>query len=497
VPPPSESTAPGKPDPTNRVDPRDGDRGEDLRPRLAGEERPDLPRSIGFWGATAVMAGIMIGSGIFATPPGVAKQLGDPWIVLALWALGGALSLCGALTYAELAAMFPQSGGVYVFLREAYGRCTAFVFGWTYLLITKPVAAAGIAVVFANQFNDIGVMKSFIAWFDATTGLSWDHRATTSVMLAAFTFVNVRGVRLGTGVAAVLTILKCAALLAIVLLALALWKGDPANFTPAPAPTDADTGLPITLLAAVIPVMFGVLWTYDGWSDVGAIAGEVKDPQRNLPRIYLLGTLAVTALYLAVNAVYIWLIPLADMRTVTNVAPLVADRLLGEAGAAAIAAVVLVSTAGSTHGSIMTGARISFAQARDGLLFGFLAKIHPRFRTPAVSLWVQLALSLTALWVLGDFAELAGAFVFTMWIFYAMAAFALFVLRKRLPDAPRPYRAWGYPVVPAIFILAGVGMTVMSIVQSPATTLPWIGVLLAGVPVYFAWNALAARRADR
>ncbi|MCC6426176.1 MAG: amino acid permease [Phycisphaerales bacterium] len=457
--------------------------------------RPDLPRAIGFWGATAVMAGIIIGSGIFATPPDVAKQLGNPLVILAMWALGGVLSLCGALTYAELATMYPQSGGVYVFLREAYGRCVAFVFGWTYLLISKPVAAAGIAVVFAQQFNELAFMRSFIAWFSAQTGLLWDHRATTSVLLAVFTYINVRGVRLGTGVAAVLTVLKALALGAIVALGLLLMKGDAANLVAGPAPIDTDTGLPIALWAAIVPVMYSVLWTYDGWSDVGAIAGEVKTPQRNLPRIYLIGTAAVTLLYLAVNAVYMWMIPLDQMRGVPNVAPLVAKELLGPAGAIAIAVVVLVSTAGSTHGSIMTGARISFAQARDGLLFAFLGRIHPRYRTPATSLWVQLALSLAALWFLGTFAELAAAFVFTMWIFYAMAAWAIFIFRRRMPEYPRPYRAWGYPVVPLVFILAGVAMTVLSIVQDPKKTLPWIGVLLAGVPVYFVWEVLRRRTA--
>lgn len=447
----------------------------------------ELPRVIGFWGASAVLAGIMIGSGIFATPPEVAKHLGTPWVILAMWAAGGVLSLCGALTYAELATMYPRSGGVYVFIREAYGRCAAFVFGWTYLLISKPVAAAGIAVIFGQQFNDLPFMAGFRSWFEGQTGLAWDQRATTTVLLTGLTYVNVRGVRLGTGVAAVLTALKAAALALIVALGIVLLKGDTSNLAGGSAPVDDRTGEVVTFWGALIPVMYAVLWTYDGWSDVGAIAGEVKNPQRNLPRVYLAGTAAVMGLYLAVNAVYMWMIPLDEMRGVSNVAPLVADRLVGPAGALVIAGVVLVSTAGSTHGSIMTGARISYAQARDGLLFGFLGRVHPRFETPAVSLWAQLVLSLTALWLLESFARLAGTFVFTMWIFYAMAGAGIFILRRRLPEAPRPYRAWGYPLVPLLFIGAGVVMTLMSIVQDPRGTLPWIGVLLLGIPAYYVW----------
>ncbi|MCG3122793.1 MAG: Serine/threonine exchanger SteT [Phycisphaerales bacterium] len=467
------------------------------RPPTSGTPtEPDLPRVIGFWGATGLMAGIMIGSGIFATPPDVARQMGNPWLILLMWIAGGALSLCGALTYAELAVMFPQSGGVYVFLREAYGRCVAFVFGWTYLLISKPVAAAGIAIVFAAQFNDLSFMRGFTAWFNEATGLTWDNRATTTVLLTVFTYINVRGVRLGTSVATVLTFFKALALAAIVVAAILLMKGSAANLEPGPAPVSPKTGLPIPLWAALVPVMFSVLWTYDGWSDVGAIAGEIKNPQRSLPRIYLAGTAVVTLLYVAVNAVYMWMIPLDQMRTVDNVAPMAAHELLGPAAATAIAIVVLVSAAGSTHGSIMTGARISYAQARDELLFGFLGKVHPVYKTPAVSLWMQLGLSLTALWFLGSFKHLADTFVFTMWIFYSMAAAAIFIFRRRLPDHPRPYRAWGYPVVPVLFIAAGVVMTVVSILQDPGRTLPWIAVLLAGVPVYFLWEKLRRRAGE-
>jgi APA family basic amino acid/polyamine antiporter len=442
--------------------------------------RPDpstLPRTIGFWGASAVMVGIVIGSGIFRTPSDIARETGSPMLVLSLWALGGVLSLFGALTYAELAVMYPESGGVYIFLREGFGRAVAFVFGWTYMLISKPLAAAGIAIIFAQHFNELclGVPASN----QPAASL------TTSVLLVVLTAINVRGLRLGGGIAGVLTTLKVLALLGIVALALALCKGSAANFESIPDPK------PWWL--ALAPIMAGVLWTYDGWSDAGSIAGEVRDPARELPRIYLVGTVFLIAIYVAVNAVYIALVPLSEMRAGDTVAPLVMQRLIGNAGAVAVAVVVIVSTLGSTHGSIITGARITYAQARDGLLFRFLGRVHPRFKTPAVSLWAQCLLSCVAVWYYGNFADLAGGFVFTMWIFYGLAGSVIFVLRRRNPGAPRAYRCWGYPIVPGLFVLSAAAMTAMSIYQAPLETGVWLGILAAGFPVYLVWSRLFPR----
>lgn len=431
--------------------------------------RSDLPRTIGFLGAVSVSVGIIIGSGIFRTPTEIAQHVSSPGFILLLWAAGGLIALLGALTYAELACMLPHSGGVYVFLREAYGRATAFVFGWTYLLVSKPLAAAGIAIVFGEHLNRL-------------LGVDWDPRLATIAMLVFFTAINVRGVRLGASVAFALTLVKALALAGIVVLALVMLKGDAQNLRPQPR-----EGVSFTLLA-LVPVMAGILWTYDGWSDVGAIAGEVKEPQRTLPRVYLAAVGAVTVLYLAVNAVYMWMLPLERIASTSTVAPMVMEILAGGAGATLVTVIVVISTAGSTHGSIMTGARVSFAQARDGLLFAPLARVHPRFQTPDVALWFQLVLSCLAAWFVGQFERLAGGFVFSMWIFYGLAGAALFILRVRRPDAPRPFRCPGYPVVPALFVLVAVGMTALSIAQSPRDTLPWVGVLLAGFPVYALWR---------
>ncbi len=444
-------------------------------------EPRDLPRRIGFWGATAVMVGVIIGSGIFRTPPQIAQQLSSPGLILTMWLLGGVLALLGAFTFAELAAMHPQSGGIYVFLRKGLGPRIAFVFGWTYMLLTKPFAAAGIAVIFSEHLNRL-------------LHVQWDGRIVTSVVLIGLTAINIVGVGPSTGLAKVLTTLKFGALAAIVVLALVLRKGEAANFQPV-APT-------MPLWAAIAPVMAAIMWTYDGWSDVGAIAGEVENPGRALPRIYIAGTLAVTLLYVGVNAVYHWLLPMSEMRATDTVAPAVMQRLAGDAGTLIVTVVILVSTIGSSHSSVLTGARVTFAQARDGLLFSWLGRIHPRFQTPHIALIQQLIFSLIVLWLLESFQNLASGFVFTIWIFYGLGGIAIFILRAREPDAPRPFRCPGYPIVPALFVLSAIAMTGLSIwtdvndVKSRGMqTLPWIGVLLLGLPVYSVWKLIVERRA--
>lgn len=465
-------------------------------PKAAPTATPNgLPRVISPFGAAAVMVGVIIGSGIFQTPPDIARHLGSPWLVLAFWVLGGVLSLCGALTFAELACMYPQSGGTYVFIRECYGRCVAFVFGWSYMLLIKPLAAGAITVVFTSHLASLlryalpGLLPP------EGTPLFWhDSEIITCVTLALLTAINAWGVKLGTRVAEFLTTIKFVAVAALVLLPLAAPGDISRNFASGPAPG--------SLLQAIAPVLAGVLWTFDGWADVGAIAGEVKDPQKNLPKIYALGTLAVTGLYVAVNAALMMAMPLAQMRSVESVAPFAFGQLLGPAAGAVVAAIVVLSTMGSTHSSIMTGARVTFQQARDGLLFSPLGRISGR-QTPAVALWVQLTLSCVAVLFFKYFDALAGGYVFSMLIFYSLAAAALLVFRVTRPDVPRPFRVPGYPLVPLLFIIAALGMTVLTILGdfSPGSKDPWssvrfLAIMALGVPAYFVWEWAKRGRAS-
>lgn len=433
----------------------------------------ELPRRIGFWGGSALMIGIILGSGIFLSPAAIAGYLGNPWAILAFWVAGGVLSLFGALTFAELAAAFPRSGGIYVFLHEGLGPRVAFTFGWTYLLLMKPFAAAAVGIVFANHLNEL-------------LGVDWSPPAVACVMILILTVINVITVRGSSGAAIAFTSLKLASLLAIVFLALALRKGSAANFAPVP--------LDVPLWKAAVPVMYGVLWTYDGWSEVSSITGEVVDPARTLPRILLMGTAAVAVVYIAVNAVYCSLIPLDEMRQLKTVAPVVMDRLLGGAGGRVVALMIVVSTLGASHSAVLTGARVTWAQAQDGLLFRFLGRVHPEFKTPDVSLWIQAVLCCAAVIWLRNYRDVSEGYGFLGWIFYGAAAVAVIVLRRRRPDLERPYRCWGYPYVPALFILVSIGMTLLYIVVTGwRMTVPWLAVLLLGIPAHVIWIRLQRR----
>ncbi|MBP7937796.1 MAG: amino acid permease [Phycisphaerae bacterium] len=434
--------------------------------------RRDLPRSIGFWGGSAIMVGIIIGSGIFRTPASIASEMDSPALILALWLVGGILSLFGAFTYAELGTMFPRSGGIYVFMYEGLGEVVAFIFGWTYVFLGKPLAAASIATVFSEHLNRL-------------LGVHWDIRFTTCTLLVVLTAINTVKVQLGAGVAIFFTGLKVIALLAIIALGLRMAGDHYGHLGPAPASK--------SVLAALAPVLAAVLWTYDGWSDIASCAGEIRDPQRLLPRILVFGTAATVVIYLGVNAVYMMMVPLEEMRHTAAVAPLTVQRLIGRSGDVIVTVLVLISTLGAVHASIIAGARVTFAQARDGLFFKFLGHIHPTYHTPDVSLWAQCLMSAISAVAVGTFERMIGGFVFAMWIFFALAAAAVIILRIRRPALPRPYKCWGYPWVPIVFILSTAFMTVLAVLARPGETLVWLVILAAGVPAFFLWRHFVPR----
>lgn len=478
-----------------------------MPPAIEPAQPRQLPRTVGVLAAAGVMIGVTIGSGIYRTPSDIARHVDHPWQVIAAWVVGGLLSLFGALTYAELAAAMPRSGGLYAFLHQGLGPRVSFIFGWTYMLITKPLAAAGIAVVFAEYLAAL-LGPGYAQWLNehvpgaailrGALGDSWHHVALVCLTLSLLTFINSLGMRLGSGVNLALTVVKILCLLSIVacavLGALGLLGEAPAITPPALAAAS-----PTTLLA-LAPVLSAVLWTYDGWADVGSIAGEVKNPQRALPRIFIAGTLGLMAIYLAVNLAYLSALGLEEMRSSQAVAGDTMRRLVGPWGATAVVLFVLLSTLGSTHASIMTGARVTFAQARDGLLFRWLGAIHPTRQTPHVALWTQLALSCLCTIFFRQFENLAGGFVFTMWIFYGLGGVAMLRLRRTQPDLERPYKCIGHPVVPLVFIAAAAGMTVLQVVDTLHAPVaegelpPWArlaifgGILVLGWPAYDLWR---------
>ena len=446
-----------------------------------------LPRRLGLWSAVAVVIGSTIGSGIFRTPATIAQRVDDVPLFLLSWVLGGAVTLCGALTYAELAAMFPRSGGIYVFIREAFGPLPAFLFGWGELLIIRPGAYGAISITSsAYTLRVLGLDP-------AAPALTLAGQTVRAEQLLAAVFVGVVAVVNYVGIhrAAILqnvsTALKVGALVALVLLGFLL-GGGPGGLAPgAMLAQRASVGLSPFLLA-----MVAILWAYDGWGDLAFVGGEVKDPERNLPRAMFIGTGSVVALYLAANLVYLHLIPVQQMKGAELVAADVARMLMGPAGLVAVSAAVAVSTFGTLNGSMMTAPRIFFAMAEDGVFPKAIARVDPRTGAPTGA--IVLAGCLGALFVLvRKFTELADQFIIGIWPFYALAVAAVFVLRRRVPAVAGRYRTWGYPVVPALFLLGALFILGNYLVSEPVLFWLDVGVILLGIPAYVLWRRFARR----
>jgi amino acid transporter len=428
-----------------------------------------LPRRLGLWSAVAVLVGSVIGSGIFRVPAAVAAAVSDPGPVLLTWAFGGLLALCGALTLAELAAALPRSGGVFAYILEAFGPLPAFLFGWSYLAVIRAAAFGAIATIFAEYLTQFVPLEPMQVRYVA---------AGLILLVGLFNYV---GVSRAAALMNLATVAKFGALALLVVLAFTMGDGNAANFT-------TSSGAAVSM-SAVATVLVAVMWTYDGWADLSYMGGEVRDPQRTLPRALIIGTAAIIGIYMAVNAAYIFLVPLPEMAGAPLIAATAAERIpiLGSAGARGLALVVMVSTFGALNGAMMTGPRIFFAMADRGLFFPAIARVSPRFKSPSTAIW--LAASLGVVYVLfNDFAQLADKFVLGIWPFYTLAVGAVFVLRKRRPDLERPYRVWGYPVVPIIFLVSSVGMVVNALVTRPVDTGITFGIILLGLPVYWAWK---------
>jgi len=433
-----------------------------------------LPRQLGIWSAAAVLVGTTIGSGIFrivGAKDGVADRVGTVGAMSLLWILGALVALVGALTIAELAAMFPRSGGIYVFIREGYGPLPAFLFGWTELLVIRPSALGAIAVLFAEyagRFVDYGEVGVKVV-------------AAAAILLVGL--ANIRSVRWG---AAVQNLSTAAKVLAIAGLAVAAFLFAHPGQGALAGPIDWSP----TTWAGFGLALVSVMWAYDGWADLTFISGEVKDPARTLPRAIIGGVLAIVVIYVAVNAAYLYVLTVPEMVGSRLVAADTATKVFGAIGASVVAAMVMVSAFGALNGSMMTGPRIFFAMADDGNFFRPIAAVHPRFKTPWTAILLATALGIAYV-SFNTFEKLADAFILGIWPFYALAVGAVYILRRRRPDLPRPYRTAGYPITPAIFLIASVGMLLNALISDPVITLICFGVILAGIPVFMIWKGRA------
>jgi amino acid transporter len=433
-----------------------------------------LTRQLGLWSAVAVLVGSTIGSGIFRSPAGITDKLPGPLPLMSVWIAGGLFALCGALTLAELSGAFPATGGMYVFIREAWGRLAAFLFGWAELVLIRAASLGAISTTFSEYLlRVLGFDPSLAPYSD------WVHyvAAVAIAITASFNYVGVRWSSLAINLT---TVAKYGGLLFIILLAFAIGlpQTGGGHYTPAQPPGSFH-------IAAFGLALVSVLWAFDGWADLSFVSGEVKDPRRNLPRAIIIGTLAVIAIYLLANMAYLAVMPVNEIRTSRLVAADVAERLVGSPGVVFVAITVMLSTFGTLNATLLTAPRVFFAMADDGLLFKRIASVHPRFGTPYVS--VLLSATLGILFVLlRTFEQLADIFVTAIVPFYALAVASIFVFRRRGPSYDPPFRTPLYPVVPALFILATLFLLANAIIDptSRNPTLVVLGIIAAGVPVY-------------
>ena len=437
-----------------------------------------LTRRLGLWSAVAVLVGSTIGSGIFRTPAGVAQRIDDVPLFLLAWVLGGLVVLCGALTYSELAAAFPRSGGVYVFLRESLGPMPAFLFAWAELWIIRPGAFGAIGITAsAYTLRTLGYDPASIVIALGPVDIR-SEQLLGAIYIAIVGAVNYFGIHRGAILQNLSTVFKVGALVLLVVLGFAL--GSPAGMPEGGVFAQrAAVGLSPFLLA-----MVAILWAYDGWADLAFVGGEVKDPQRTLPRALLIGTGTVVALYLAANLVYLYLIPIQDIKQAELVAADVARLVIGSAGVVVVSAAIAVSTFGTLNGSMMTAPRIFFAAAEDGLFPKAIARVDPRTHAPTGAVVLMTVMGMIFI-LIRTFTELADQFIIGIWPFYALAVAGVFVLRRTRPDLERPYRTWGYPVVPFVFLLGAVFLLGNYLVSETAAFALDIGIILSGVPMYY------------
>ena len=445
--------------------------------------RHELRRDLGLASALALVVGTVIGSGIFRVPQAMVLSVGSVKMVFLVWIVGGILSLAGALTYAELAAAMPGAGGEYVYLTEAWGPVWGFLYGWTQMWVAKSGSIATLATAFF-EYTAHFFPRFEVVWF-SVAGLQVKYgQIFALVLIMVLGLINYVGVKVGAGVQIAVTVVKVVLIGAII--AAGLFFGQQAM--------GGEISDVPPLAGGFVAALVAALWAYDGWNNVGMVASEIKNPQRNLPLALIGGTLAVIGIYLLANWAYFRILTPAEVGAHKLVAAEMMMRVQGPAGAAAVSIAAMISIFSALNGSLLTGARVPYAAARDGLFFASAARVHPRFRTPGVSI-LMLSVWSGVLVLSGKYEELFNFLIFGSWILYAMATASVFVLRRKRPDLVRPYKTFGYPVVPALFLVGATILELVTLRDRPRESLAGIALILLGLPFYFYWKKGAAKAA--
>jgi len=427
-----------------------------------------LPRKLGLADSIAIVIGIVIGGGIFLVPNLVARNLASAPMILAVWTFAGIVSFFGALACAELGAAFPSTGGQYVFLREAYGPLAGFLCGWSMFTVARSAQVAWMAVVFS-------LYLSYLVPLGAAAS-----KLLSLAVLALFTWINYVGVRTAAVVQTSFTAAKI--LGALIIIASAFFLGHPAAGATAAPPLAAGFSLSSFGVALI-----ACLLAYDGWVQLSFVAGEIRNPKRNVLLALALGSLVVMAIYLMANLAYLRVLTVPEIAASDHVGATAAERVLGPAGGTLVSLIILVSILGTLNGCMLTTPRVYFAQANDGLFLRQFGEVHPRHQTPAFAIVAQ-AVWAAVLLLTGSYEALVDYALFGTWIFYGLMVAAVIVLRRKHPDVPRPYRMWGYPVTPLLFVAITTWFVLNTLITRPGPSLAGLALILVGMPVYWLWG---------
>ena len=457
-------------------------------PPEASPQKPSLVRGLGLLDSVLLLVSGIIGSSIFLTAKDIAGPLPNPKLFFLVWVLGGVISLCACVAFAELGSMYPDSGGQYIYLREAYGDLVAFLYGWMLFTVANGGTIAALSVASAAYAGNIipAISQEHVIFSLAGMPFTRAH-AVGLLLIVILTYVNVFGLRWGALLQNVSTWTKFTAMAIFVVLGFAIGKGHWSNFS-AQAPGGLSMGLsPTQLISAFGVGLIAVFWAYDGWVYITWVAGEVKEPRRNVPLAMVLGVLVVGAIYLAMNMTYVYALPLNEVAKYETIAHAAAAKLFSPRAALWLSAMIAVSCFSAAAACTLSGSRVYLAMAQDGVFFRRMAVIHPKWRTPAFSLIGQ-GIWAAVLTMSGRYDQLYTYVIFGMVLSYTLTVIGLFVLRWKKPDVPRPYRCTGYPWLPAIYILVGVAWTLNTIIQRPTEAFWGALIVLIGVPGYLYWK---------
>jgi len=454
----------------------------------AANQQPNLVRGLSLLDSVLLLVSGIIGSSIFLTAKDIAGPLPNPILFFLVWILGGVISLCACVAFAELGSMFPDSGGQYIYLRKAYGDLFAFLYGWMFFTVGNGGTIAALSVASAAYAGNIVPFISQQHVIFSLAGMPFTRaHAVGLVLIAILTCVNVVGLRWGALLQNISTWTKFTAMAVFVVLGFAIGKGHWSNFS-AQAPGGLTMGLnPGQLISALGIGLIAVFFAYDGWVYITWVAGEVKDPRRNVPLAMVLGVLAVGAIYLAMNMTYVYALPLSEIAQYETIAHVAATKLFSPAAAVWLSAMIAISCFSAAAACTLSGSRVYLAMAQDGAFFRRMAVIHPEWRTPAFSLIGQ-GIWGAVLTMSGRYDQLYTYVIFGMVLSYTLTVIGLFVLRWKKPDVPRPYRCTGYPWLPAIYVLVGVTWTLNTIIHRPSEALGSAAIVLVGVPGYWYWK---------